>query len=81
MAWFINKVNKWFFLMTSRHLVLALSKLKPEMYESSITFYNDKYRSRIQKNLETFSKRFNTSNFIDFRHSKNLLRREFIKNL
>jgi len=37
-AWFIDIVDKWFTLMTSRHPVLALSKLKPEMYESSITF-------------------------------------------
>lgn len=37
-AWFINIVDKWFTLMTSRHPVLALSKLKPEMYENSITF-------------------------------------------
>ncbi|KAL5242064.1 hypothetical protein ACI65C_009474 [Semiaphis heraclei] len=37
-ALFIDIVDKYFTLMTSRHPVLALSELKPEMYESIITF-------------------------------------------
>lgn len=39
-AWFIDTVDKWFSLMTSRHPVLAISKLKPEMYEKTIHFLN-----------------------------------------
>lgn len=37
-AWFIEIIDKWFSLMTSKHPVLALSKLKPDIYEESIQF-------------------------------------------
>jgi len=39
-AWFINLVDRWFSLMTSRHPVLALSKLKLDIYEETIQFLN-----------------------------------------
>jgi len=79
-AWFIDIVDKWFTLMTSRHPVLALSKLKPEMYESSIKFLKGfidimmDIEVGYKRNMETFSKRFNTYNIIYFRHSKNVFR-------
>jgi len=40
-AWFIETIEHWFSLMTSRHIVMALSKLKPDIYEKSIIFLNN----------------------------------------
>jgi len=40
-AWFIETFVHWFSLMTSMHIVMALSKLKPEVYKKSIIFLNN----------------------------------------
>lgn len=32
-AWFLDAVNRWFDLLTSRHPVMALSKLKLDEYK------------------------------------------------
>lgn len=40
-AWFIETIEHWFSLMTSRSIVMALSKLKLNVYEKSIIFLND----------------------------------------
>lgn len=40
-AWFINLIDKWFNLMTSRHPTLALSKLSIENYNQTISFLRD----------------------------------------
>lgn len=37
-AWFLAMCNHWFDLMSSRHPVVALSKLNPQIYEESVTF-------------------------------------------
>lgn len=37
-AWFIKYVNRWFKLMTSRHPVMALSKMNHESYVESVSF-------------------------------------------
>ncbi|XP_034048143.1 uncharacterized protein LOC117529457 isoform X2 [Thalassophryne amazonica] len=36
-AWFIELMDKWFQLMTSRHPVLALSRLNEEKYQEAVT--------------------------------------------
>lgn len=38
-AWFVELMNHWFELMTSRHPVLAISKLKCEKYNETVTSY------------------------------------------
>lgn len=40
-AWFIDIIEKWFTLMTSWHPVLALSKIKTDVYEKTITFLHN----------------------------------------
>ena len=40
-AWFIETVNHWFELMTSRHPVMALSKMKPDKYRETRSFLQD----------------------------------------
>ncbi|KAK4321354.1 hypothetical protein Pmani_007835 [Petrolisthes manimaculis] len=35
-AWFLEFVNKWFNLMSSRHPVMALSKCNRDVYEESV---------------------------------------------
>ena len=37
-AWFLDTCNHWFDLMSSRHPVLALSKLRPEKYKEAVMF-------------------------------------------
>lgn len=37
-AWFLDQIEKWFFLMTSRHPSCALSKLNIDVYNSTIGF-------------------------------------------
>lgn len=37
-AWFLDQVEKWFYLMTSRHPSCAISKMNPEIYNDSIEF-------------------------------------------
>jgi hypothetical protein len=37
-AWFLDQVEKWFYLMTSRHPSCAISKMNPEIYDDSIEF-------------------------------------------
>lgn len=37
-AWFVDIVCKWFELMTSRHPIMALSKIKEDVYKDSIDF-------------------------------------------
>lgn len=54
-AWFINIIDKWFSLMTSRHPILALSKLKPDIYENTIQFLNSFID--VMKGLEVGNKR------------------------
>lgn len=54
-AWFIDLVDKWFSLMTSRHPVLAISKLQPDIYEKTIQFL--KNFINIITNLEVGHKR------------------------
>jgi len=39
-AWYIEIIDKWFNLMTSRSPVMALSKLKPLVYKEAISFLN-----------------------------------------
>ncbi|KAG8180940.1 hypothetical protein JTE90_024690 [Oedothorax gibbosus] len=40
-AWFIEKVSKWFDLMSSRYATLALSKLNPTVYQETISFLQE----------------------------------------
>jgi hypothetical protein len=40
-AWFIDQVEKWFYLMTSRSPVNAISKHNIEKYNETITFFKD----------------------------------------
>ncbi|KAM3619938.1 uncharacterized protein V6R79_016033 [Siganus canaliculatus] len=40
-AWFLERVDHWFDLMSSRHVVTALSQLKMEEYEKAISFLHD----------------------------------------
>lgn len=40
-AWYIEIIDKWFNLMTSRNPVMALSKLKPLVYKEAISFLNE----------------------------------------
>jgi hypothetical protein len=40
-AWFIDQVEKWFSLMTSRSPVNAISKHNIEKYNETITFFKD----------------------------------------
>ena len=40
-AWFLEQVNHWFDLMSSRHPSMALSRLKMEEYEKAKVFLND----------------------------------------
>lgn len=37
-AWFIEMVNKWFELMASRHVTMAISKINLEAYSGTIEF-------------------------------------------
>jgi hypothetical protein len=37
-AWFVDQANHWFDLLSSRHPVMALSKLKLEKYEEAVQF-------------------------------------------
>lgn len=37
-AWFLDLCNRWFNLMSSRHPVMALSKLNPDQYHQAVTF-------------------------------------------
>ncbi|KAK5890438.1 hypothetical protein CesoFtcFv8_013958 [Champsocephalus esox] len=37
-AWFLEQVDRWFDLMSSRHPITALSRLKMEEYQKAITF-------------------------------------------
>lgn len=39
-AWYIEIIDKWFNLMTSRSPVMSLSKLKPLVYKEAISFLN-----------------------------------------
>jgi len=54
-TWFIETIEHWFSLMTSRHIVMALSKLKPDVYEKSIIFLNNFIE--IMTHLEVGNKR------------------------
>lgn len=75
-AWFIETIEHWFSLMTSRHIEMALSKLKPDVYENSITFLNNFIK--IMTNLEVGNKRcwkpsqsgsiLATSSILDLQH-------------
>lgn len=40
-AWFFDQIEKWFYLMTSRHPSCALSKYNTDVYNESIQFLND----------------------------------------
>lgn len=40
-AWFLDQVEKWFYLMTSRHPSCALSKFNIKTYDESIQFLKD----------------------------------------
>lgn len=40
-AWFIDQMEKWFYLMTSRSLMNALSKIDVSIYTSTIKFLED----------------------------------------
>lgn len=40
-AWFVDQLERWFYLMTSRSPVNALSTLNEEAYEKAVTFLND----------------------------------------
>ena len=40
-AWFLDRVEQWFKLMTSRHPVFALSKCNEDAYNCAIKFLND----------------------------------------
>ncbi|KAL1022206.1 hypothetical protein UPYG_G00023530 [Umbra pygmaea] len=40
-AWFLEQINHWFDLMSSRHPIMALSRLKMKAYENAIIFLQD----------------------------------------
>lgn len=40
-AWFLDQVEKWFYIMTSRHPSCALSKFNIEVYNDTIKFLED----------------------------------------
>ncbi|CAM4568731.1 unnamed protein product [Leuciscus chuanchicus] len=40
-AWFLEQVDRWFDLMSSRHSITALSRVKMEEYEKAIIFLQD----------------------------------------
>lgn len=40
-AWFLDQIEKWFYLMTSRHPSCSLSKFNLDVYNESIQFLND----------------------------------------
>lgn len=40
-AWLIEVISHWFQLMTSRHPVLALSRLDPKKYDEAVNFLRD----------------------------------------
>ena len=40
-AWFLDQIEKWFYIMTSRHPSCSLSKFNIEAYNEAITFLKD----------------------------------------
>jgi hypothetical protein len=40
-AWFLDQVERWFYIMTSRHPSCALSKMNEVVYNDTITFLKD----------------------------------------
>lgn len=40
-AWFLDQIEKWFYLMTSRHPTSALSQLNKEIYNDTIIFLQE----------------------------------------
>lgn len=40
-AWFLDQIERWFYIMTSRHPSCALSKFNIEAYNEAITFLRD----------------------------------------
>ena len=40
-SWFLEKIDHWFDLMSSRNVVTALSHFKMEEYEKAISFLRD----------------------------------------
>ncbi len=40
-AWFLKQIDKWFDLMSSRHPITALSRVKMEEYQRAISFLQD----------------------------------------
>lgn len=40
-AWFVKTIAKWFTLMSSRHITVALGKLRIEMFNESLNFLNE----------------------------------------
>lgn len=40
-VWFLDQVDHWFDLMSSRHPITALSRIKMEEYEKAIIFLQD----------------------------------------
>lgn len=55
-AWFIDMVNTWFDLMSSRHPVMALSKRQEEKYNQSIQFLQSVVEDVCEMSLDSKGK-------------------------
>jgi ribonuclease P/MRP protein subunit RPP40 len=83
-VWFVDQIEKWFYLMTSRSPANALSKFNLEIYNETVGFLNNTYFSKAFDTLghEILVRKLKTlgwsSNFVNFLYSYQSGRKQFV---